>query len=148
VNRPSPRLLTFTLLGAALILGSVLAQAGTASAPRTAKSARRVTVSRAAKVAPAQAGMRIYRDPETGTIGGVGTLPAIATYGLPSVEDAPVNLPIVTLPDGSLMMDLQGYFQDYAVMTLDAKGHRVMTCTPHPRAALKGVPSVPARPEK
>jgi hypothetical protein len=141
MSRTSTRSVTFTLVAAALILGSVAAFAAGTAAPRAAKPATHKAAKSATVARPAtagQAGMRIYKDPETGQISGHASLPAIGTDGLPVVDDNPTDLPQVRLADGSYMIDLQGYFQDYAIIRLDAQGHRVMSCTPQPRTALKG----------
>ncbi len=150
MNRTAIRLATFVLLAAAL-LGAAAAWATTPTAARQARSgahprahATAKSVVAKATPAPAAAGMRAYRDPETGLVGGMGPLPAIGTDGLPRLDEAPTDLPQTRLPDGSWLIDLQGWYQDYAVLRIDAQGHRVMSCTPHPRAVLRNAPVVVA----
>jgi hypothetical protein len=152
MNRSAIRLATFVLLAAALF-GAAAARAATSTSAHMARSSAHTSAHAVVKTsrvvaapapALAAAGMRAYRDPETGLVGGTGPLPAIGRDGLPKLDDAPTDLPQVQLPDGSWLMDLQGWFQDYAVLRLDGQGHRVMTCTPHPRAALRNAPVVVA----
>jgi hypothetical protein len=148
MSRSLTRLFMLGLLAGGMALIAATALAAPARAPAAKRAAHRAAAS-SHTTAPATAGMRAEIDPETGTIGTRVALPAIAKDGLPVVEDAPAELPITRLADGSIMMDLQGYFQDYALLTIDPSGKRVMTCTPHPRAALRTVPVAPmARPEK
>ena len=73
--------------------------------------------------------MAIERDPETG-----GWKPATRVDFQPtgpggidlnqSIED----LPIVVMPDGSLMVDLQGRFASFSVVRRDASGRLVFGC--------------------
>jgi len=92
---------------------------------------------------PTAAGMRAYLDPETGTIGA----PTTAQSAIAGTRADGPTLHEVVLPDGSVMMDLQGTLQDYMIMNIDAKGHRVMRCVPNPTEALKSTPT-PAEPAK
>ena len=93
---------------------------------------------------PMEAGMRAYLNPETGTIGapapGQNIPPSSATTDEPTLHE-------VTLPDGSVMVDLQGTLQDYMILQIDAKGRKVMRCVPDPTEALKSTPA-PAEPAK
>lgn len=90
--------------------------------------------------APAEGGMRAYLDPETGLIGGVG--PADPTAVEP-LQSAPV-LREEVMPDGSVMLDLQGTMQEYTIMQIDADGNKVQRCVTDPAAAL-AEPVVPAK---
>ena len=85
--------------------------------------------------APGQAGMRAYIDPETGTIGGPVTDAGLD--GSNVIIDSGEGLVEERLPNGAVKIDLQGQFQEYAVMQLDANGHPVMRCVPNPKLALK-----------
>ena len=51
------------------------------------------------------------------------------------VEAAMDALVPVTMPDGSVMLDLRGTQQDYLVLHVDAFGHRTIQCVPDPRQA-------------
>src|SRR5262249_36316722 len=102
-----------------------------ASSPASAKvvatpSVAPVTVARAAipsaKNNPTEAGMRAYLDPETGTIGP----PANPQSAIAGTQDDGPTLHEVVLPDGSVMVDLQGTLQDYLIVNVDPKGHRIM----------------------
>lgn len=134
---------TVTATGAAPARGTSTVKKATPTARKT------VPATAAKKAAPTDAGMRAYRDPETGTIGGIPDVAAIGLDGMPG--DAEVVLVEQPLPNGrGWYIDLQGSLQDYSVLQLDAQGHRHPGCTKDPRTALKRVPvsSSLAFPEK
>jgi hypothetical protein len=89
------------------------------------------------------AGLRAYVDPET------GVMTTVKPIGMEPVEidpmnDSDVGLTQVTLPGGhGVMIDLQGRYQEYMVVRLDASGHRVFTCEKNPKL-LKTMLSTPA----
>lgn len=105
---------------------------------------RTTTAAAPKKAAPATAGMRAYRDPETGTFGAPPQVSGIGEDGVVVVKDAPVALTQVAIPGGGYYVDLQGTGEDYATMRIDAKGNRVMTCAPARIAGKKKVPAAPA----
>jgi hypothetical protein len=107
----------------------------TAAKKATATAAKNASVTAPKKAAPSTAGMRVYRDPETGTF---AAEPAgKATEGLPSVEKGSVTLQEVPLANGGYFVDLQGTGEDFVTLQIDAQGRRVMTCSPDPRTTLK-----------
>lgn len=115
-----------------------------APAPKPADSAvagPQAACSQAAATTPAEAGMRAYIDPETGTIGGMP--PAEALPASPQPE--PVFEQVV-LPDGSVMVDLKGAGQEYFILQLDANGNRVVRCVQDPKTAT--APVAPKREER
>jgi len=122
---------------------------GTSAVKKAIPTARKIAPATAAKKsAPAEAGMRVSRDPETGTIGGMPAA-TIAPDGMPG--DVEVVLTEQPLPNGrGFYIDLQGTMQDYSVLQIDAQGHRHQGCTKDPRTALKRVPAASslAFPEK
>ena len=136
------------------------ASACAAHATTTAKNAtvtkkkspavRNASASAAAKKAPASASMRIYRDPETGTLGVDPQVKAIGTDGVVDLKETPVTLTEVALPNGGgYMIDLQGTGQDYATMQIDAKGNRKVTCAPaRTGKSVKVAPATTNFPEK
>lgn len=90
--------------------------------------------------APVVAGLMAYIDPETGLIGGpIGEL--IVPDDVARAMAAPVDFTPVTMPDGSVMVDLQGSLQDYYVLTIDPLGRRSIRCVQDPRRA--NVPVAP-----
>ena len=102
-------------------------------------AAKKSTAAKAAAPAAAgQQGMRIFKDPETGQIG-PPTDRTVVPEDVASRQDV-VGLQQVTLPDGSVMIDLQGRFQESMVIQLDAHGHKVMRCVHDPKAAFKQTP--------
>lgn len=108
-----------------------------AVAPRAAAA---LAKSQPAPVA-GQAGMRIFRDPESGDIGP----PTAENAAILAREAAPevdvTNIPQVQLPNGGWELLLDGRIEDAAIIRLDAQGHRVMTCTNDPKTALKQTPA-------
>lgn len=144
-GRATRHLTSLLLAGVALAcvasLAAAAAPARPASTPSRRAASSKVTKAQPAKSAPAQAGMRAYVDPETGTIGSLPGAFAIAPDGLPG--DVALVLTEVPLPLGGYTIDLQGTMQEYSVLKIDARGNRSWTCTKDPRAALKATP-VPA----
>lgn len=143
-----------------LLLGTLLVLAAVAWSARTAPHARAIAPSQStapaaqssaaapllattapatraaqrplAPVAPGRAGMRAYIDPETGKLGA----PPTEGAGLPGSDviiDSGLGLVQQVLPNGSVMVDLKGQFQDYAIMEIDASGHRVVRCVQNPK---------------
>jgi hypothetical protein len=154
-----------------LVLGAIAAIAGfilsaehapTAAKPAPATAAVAVVVTpapaapvaatpaRDAQVAPSTvagaAGMRIYKDPDSDEIG-PPTAGATALESDGTSEDM-TGLQTVTLPDGSIMVDLQGRFQEAMVVQIDAHGKRVMTCTRDVKKTLSHPPVSQARREE
>jgi hypothetical protein len=87
-----------------------------------------------AQPAPIVAGLWAFIDPETGQLTGpIGNLQVpddiARAYG------AQVELTPVTMPDGSVMVDLQGTLQDYYVLTIDPLGRRSIRCVQDARHA-------------
>ena len=106
-----------------------------ASPAPTAPVAVAAPVARATQARPhavAEAGMRAYIDPETGTLG-----PPVSDDGSNAIIDTGEGLVEERLPNGAVKIDLKGQFQEYAVVQLDANGHPVMRCVPNPKLALK-----------
>lgn len=90
----------------------------------------------AAPPSHASGGMVAFLDPETGRIGGMPA-PVPLDFGSPAPEGLTMeDLVQEQLWDGSWMVDLRGLMQEYAVVRFDAKGRRVMSCGPDPRALL------------
>ena len=152
------------LLLAALVLVT-MALAGAASAATTSQSpankarthARRATTHTAKTVsakpapattvaaaptapAPTAAGMRIYRDPETGAI---GTAPAGELTDF-SNQLGPVADPVITThADGSVEMLLNGNGEEYAIISMGWNGVPAFRCVQGPRSA-KAATQAPA----
>ena len=157
------------LIGALIAFGALAATTSTVSSPAHAKakspahaaSHRSASSSTKSKVAAqpvakselamphpmpvGSAGLRAYMDPET------GSMTTVQPVGMEPVEidpnnDSDVGLQQVQLPAGrGVMIDLQGRYQEYMVVRLDACGHRVFNCEKNP-AILKAMMSTPARP--
>jgi len=103
-----------------------------APAKRAAHTAR--TTAATPVLAPAEAGMRIYMDPETGTIGPRPAGMAVAD-GINPLNDTDAGLVQVRLPDGSYMIDLQGRFEEYYVVQMTPEGKRLVKCVQDPKQA-------------
>ena len=98
--------------------------------------------------APATAGMRIYRDPETGELTSTpSAADAAAAAKDAELGDATMSEPVQTvLPDGSVMLELNGHGQEYFMMQKDKDGNLVTRCVQDPKAAA-AAPVAPAKPE-
>lgn len=116
----------------------------TAASKPAARTAKPVAMVPAKKSSATTAGMRAYRDSETGIVGG-GPVVGIDADGTALVSGTPVVLTEQALPGGQpgRFVDLQGTGEDYATMTIDARGHRVFHCAP-PRVAKSKTPAAPA----
>jgi hypothetical protein len=98
-----------------------------------------------AEFAPGEAGMRVYLDPEGGL---THVAPASEVQPLAALPVRPERLPEVTLPDGSVMVDLQGQFEEFTVMSIDANGQKVVTCVQHPGVVHRHAAAPVEREEK
>jgi len=122
-----------------------------AASPSTVARAAAVTEVATHRPAPAttpetvlygEAGMRVEIDPETGVLGPARAAPSSLERS--EAEAAALNrssegLQEVVLPDGSVMVDLQGRFQEYVVMEIGPDGKRRMRCVQQPAAAAREV---------
>jgi hypothetical protein len=93
------------------------------------------------------AGMRIFKDPETGEIG-MPTADQSAVLETDANSEDMTGLTQVTLPDGSVMIDLQGRFQESMVMQITPSGERVVTCTRDVKKTLAQTPTTTQREER
>lgn len=113
----------------AILADAAVEAAPIAAAPETVEPA----ATAAAPVrAAGEAGMKAWYDPEAG---GLTSEPQViedrALVGEASVN--PEQLPEIDMgPGWGVMVDLQGHFQESLVMTIDAQGRKVLTCTQHP----------------
>jgi hypothetical protein len=113
-------------------------------APRVARTRSSVAPTPVA----GEAGMRIFKDPETGEIGPPTAENAaiLARDAQPEVDVR--NLPQIPLPNGGYELLIDGKIEDAMIMQIDAKGNRVVRCVNDPKAALKQVPQAPAREDR
>lgn len=81
------------------------------------------------------AGMRAYIDPETGQLGTPASLPPLSIEEKALLEPAQTPREVV-LPDGSVMLELNGTGQEFTVMHLDAAGNRTVQCVQNAPAAV------------
>lgn len=127
---------TPTCHGASCCAAMGTAQAATAAPAKTTASA------------PAAAGMRVYRDPETGELTSTpSAADAAAAAKEAELGDATRSEPVQTvLPDGSVMLELNGHGQEYFIMEKDKDGNLVTRCVQDPKAAAQA-PVAPAKPE-
>lgn len=92
-------------------------------------------------------GMRAYIDPETGQIGVPSVLPALTPEE--TAELQALQPPVETvLPDGSVMLELNGNCQDYFMIELDANGQKVTRCIQDPKAVTQTLPPAPQREDR
>lgn len=118
------RCLRVCLLAMALVL-----TATTADAKTTRPHARQLRPSK-----PAAAGVVVGVDPETGLLGMPTRAQAASLLGLPglSLNHSTDGLVVQHLPDGSLMLDLQGRFREYYIVHVDPQGHLLRQCLGDP----------------
>lgn len=128
------------LLGAPIAIACIVASGG------NAPSAIQPTANKvAAAPAAGSAGMRAYIDPETGQLG-TGQLPPLTAEEKAQLE--PTGVPVETvLPDGSVMIELNGTCQEFTVMKIDPSGKRSVQCVQDPQSALQS-PAAAAKPEE
>lgn len=122
---------------------ATIAEPAAEAAPLAA--APEATAEPTAAHAPAagEAGMKAWYDPEAGVLTSEPqVLEDQALVGEASVN--PEQLPEVDMgPGWGVMVDLQGHFQESLVMTVDAQGRKVLTCTQHP-GEVHVLPDAPA----
>jgi hypothetical protein len=127
---------------------AVAATAPTAAvtAPTAAVTPVRATVE--PTPAAGQAGMRIFRDPETGEIGPptAENAAAIAREAGEPVDNA--HLPVVRLPNGGYELLIDGKIEDAMVMTIDKKGNRVVKCVQNDPTAHQQEPALAPAPAR
>jgi hypothetical protein len=96
-----------------------------------------------AQPAPIVAGLMAFIDPETGLLTGpIGDLQVPADVA--RAIAAPAELTPVTLPNGAVVLDLQGTMMDNYVLTIDPLGRRTIRCVQDARKAL--APAAPVAP--
>ena len=138
------------LFAIALVAGIFLASALAPAAPTTAKSpkakstavhkssttkvaARPATTKKLPAVpASAQAGMIISIDPETGALRmpTQDELQSLMVPPDPAVDNSAEGLVEIHHPNGMVSIDLQGRFQEYAVLRIAPNGRKVFDCVP------------------
>lgn len=109
--------------------------AQTVSAP-AAKPRVRSLAPGAPAVAPGTAGMRVQLDPETGGLAAAKSTP-LSLESDPAIRlsHSSEGLRQVVLPDGSVMVDLEGRFQEYVIMEIGPDGRTRMRCAQQPLPA-------------
>jgi hypothetical protein len=93
--------------------------------------------------AAAQGGMIISIDPETGQVGMPTPEQMEAFSADPAFDDSDAGLVEVHHPNGTVSVDLQGRFQEYAVIRIAPDGQKVFGCVPT-RAQAKQLLTIPA----
>jgi hypothetical protein len=101
----------------------------------------------AATAGAADAGMRAFIDPETGTLGVPSPLPALTSEESKYIDGQIQQDPVETVfPDGSARLELNGHGQEYFIMQLDENGKPVARCVQDPKTALEKAPA-PTQPK-
>ena len=116
-----------------------LAASAHASHSRHATLRARSAAKATAVPAPAQTGMVVTVDPETGQLS-MPTAEELATLGVaqdPSLDESDAGLVQVTHPNGAVSIDLQGRFQEYSVVRIAPNGRKVLECVPTRRDAAR-----------
>jgi len=86
--------------------------------------------------APGAFGMMVGVDPETGRIGKPSAevrQRLEATLPDPALDRSMDGIDIVHRPDGSMMADLKGRFQDYTVIRITPDGRKIESCVQGPQ---------------
>jgi hypothetical protein len=118
------------LLSCGALVTIALVSTGTGSRPDATSSVSAISQ---------EAGMRAVIDPETGTISGNVPLPSLTDAEKAALQPAsPPVLHQEFLPDGSVMIDLQGTMQEYYVMQIDpTTGKRTVSCVSDPNTVTQ-----------
>jgi hypothetical protein len=128
---------------------SAAAEKSTAQAPAAPACHSAVVVDQATVAsdkAVVDAGMRVYLDPETGTLSPVPTTVEDAVVAQPEALAEPVK---TVLPDGSIMMELNGHNQEYFTVELGPDGKPVAKCSQnHDHKTDVTTPAPAAKPEE
>ena len=159
MTRATRPLALLLVLGAIAAITGFIGSAGRApaaakpaiAAPAPARFANVRVISAPAPQATAPtvagaAGMKIFKDPDTGEIGPPEAA-SVAVDNDGTSQDM-TGLSQVTLPDGSVMVDLQGRFQEAMVMQITPDGKRVVTCTQDVKKTLSHPPVATAQREE
>lgn len=132
------RLRTIVVWSAAVI-AALLLLADVPAAPRA--TTRSVNIGSPDPSAPARGGMIVGVDPETGRIGPASAAQRAALG--PSVDEAvsrsDEGLVEVQHPDGSVHIDLQGRFQNYAVAHIGPDGRLTFQCVDDRDAVMRAL---------
>ena len=138
----APRLL---FLGVLVFLAAG-AKAETAGKPAGAAAA---PSEKTPDATPLDHGMRAFIDPETGQLGAPPVLPPLTPEEQARLNPDSGLQPIqITLPDGSVMVNLMGTCQEYSVMQLGADGRKVVRCVHDPKTALQNPAPAPQREDR
>lgn len=117
--------------------------------PATLAPAVAATTEKGPDATPLDPGMRAFIDPETGQLGAPPVLPPLTPEEQASLNPESDLQPVqITLPDGSVMVDLKGTCQEYSVMQLDADGRKVVRCVHDPKTALQNPAPAPQREDR
>lgn len=149
MSRPRPSLPVTPLVTALLVAALALALGAPADARGAKRRPRKPTVTAAAPVqAPAPAGAVIAVDPETGRLGmpSAAQMLELSAAERTGLLRSSAGLESVRLPDGSWMVDLQGRFQSFTVVRLDALGGRRFVHADEPSALWRALTAPPAHP--
>lgn len=139
--RPNPGRCAAAL--AAVLLTLAVQQSSAAPSHRPLRHPRQ----HACRATPGTAGMTVAVDPLTGAL----RLPTVEEFlrlspaEENSVSRSSAGLQQVRRPDGSVVMDLQGRFQDFMAVRIRPDGRKVFQCL-EDRAALSPGPGTGARP--
>jgi hypothetical protein len=119
----------------------------TPPAPAAAATTSASQVDPATDTSDLAPGMRIFIDPETGQIGVPSVLPALTPEELAEIQ--PLQPPVETvMPDGSVMLELNGNCQDYFTIQMDPNGQPVTRCVQDPKTVLETTPAAPQREDR
>jgi hypothetical protein len=117
---------------ASVALGSESQPAAPAGCPAagtlakaTVTPGQTAVVAETPSAAPAEAGMRAFIDPETGTISSQPVGAEKVEVQNPEVQKERV---VKVLANGTVVVDVAGLFEEYSIIQLDPNGRRVASC--------------------
>ena len=127
----------------AAISAALLLLADAPAAPRA--PSRSANIGAPGLGAPARGGMIVAMDPETGRIGPASAAQraALGVFVDETVSRSDAGLAEVHHPDGSVSIDLQGRFQDYAVAHIGPDGRRTFQCVDDREAVKRALAAPP-----
>jgi hypothetical protein len=114
-----------------------------AKAPARIQPTPAMTAAPVPALSPANAGMIVGIDPETGQPG-MATAEQMRELFPLGVSSMPMNqsdegLPIIHGPKGAIGVDLMGRFQEYYVVRIGPDGKQIVECSADPAVVMKAV---------
>ncbi len=126
------------LIGAGAAISATASRKPAAASPRPSSRKPARAAHPPAATARGRAGMVVGIDPASGELGPptAEQLQTIRAQSDPTLDRSTAGLEVVTFPDGSQRVNLQGRFRAYSVLTIGADGVAHMECVEGRGSAL------------